>query len=181
MKRGYGMRYLDYNSLYPYCMGNRQFPFGEFEIYGPEDLPSSFTADVCARYFGIIKCRVVPPTIPQLLYPVLPFRHPKTSHLLFPLCAACALELNHERDCDHVDSETRGWTGTFCTPELETALRRGYEVDYVVELWHFPESSDRIFKDFVRSLAKLKYANRYFFSFLFPAFDAYIIVVIIVV
>lgn len=73
------MRYVDVCSLYPYVLKYRLFPVGH-----PEILTDNF-GDLRA-YFGLIKCRVLPPR--GLYHPVLPYRSVERS--LFPLCRACA-------------------------------------------------------------------------------------------
>ena len=85
-------------------------------------------------YFGVIKCKVVPPY--GLYHPVLPFRH--AGKLTFPLCAACVETemakplLQRSAKCAHSDDE-RALTGTWCSPQLQTAVELGYRIDYIYE------------------------------------------------
>ncbi len=117
---------LDICSMYPYVMSTRAFPVGHHRILSnfSNGLPTAeeFSSDLCSSYFGIVKAHIVPPT--NLNFPVLPFKHPTTGHLLFPLCKTCATELNHLARCTHESSEERGWTGTFTTMEIEAALKK---------------------------------------------------------
>lgn len=80
------------------------------------------------NYFGIIKCRVLPPT--DLYLPVLPVR--LNGKLLFPLCSKCAATMQ-QSECEHDDIE-RSILGTWVTEEVKLAISKGYkilEVSYV--------------------------------------------------
>jgi hypothetical protein len=44
--------------------------------------------------------------------------------------------------------------------ELEEALKQGYKVTHVSEIWHFKNSSTELFKDFITHLSKTKYVSR---------------------
>ena len=76
---------------------------------------------------------VLSPT--ELFHPVLPY----ASKLTFPPCRTCALEsidlplLEKDYCCSHSPSE-RALIGTWCTPELECALRKGCELLTVHEV-----------------------------------------------
>ena len=50
---------------------------------------------------------------------------------------------------------------TYCTPELVTALERGYVVQEIVEIWHFKKKTNQLFKNFIKCWAKIKYEARY--------------------
>ena len=66
---------------------------------------------------------------------------------MFPLCRNCADTLQQE-PCHHTDAD-RTLHGTLVTFELEKALRKSYQLVKVDEVWHFPEHTDGLFKDYV--------------------------------
>ena len=51
--------------------------------------------------------------------------------------------------CSHRDSEIQ-ITGTWCTPELNKAVEKGYKITYIHEVWHFSETRESLFKDYVK-------------------------------
>ena len=53
----------------------------------------------------------------------------------FPLCRSCA-ENESQTPCDCSD-EDRTMTGTWCTPEFQTAIRLGYKVLKIYEVYHW--------------------------------------------
>ena len=83
-------------------------------------------ADI-STYFGLIKCTVLPPR--GLLHPVLPYR--TKDKLMFPLCKTCADTLN-QNPCTHSEQEK------------------------IHEVWHFPEHTDELFKEYVNTFLKIK-------------------------
>ena len=103
-----------------------------------------------STYFGLIKCTVLPPR--GLFHPVLPYR--TQGKLMFPLCKSCADACN-QTPCTHSDNE-RAIQGTWCSVELEKALEKGYRILQVHEVWHFPQSSDGLFKEYVDTFLKIK-------------------------
>ncbi|CAB4009728.1 DNA polymerase [Paramuricea clavata] len=73
---------------------------------------------------------------------------------MFPLCKACADTCN-QAPCTHSERE-RAIQGTWCSVELEKALEKGYHILQMHEVWHFPETSDALFKDYVDNFLKIK-------------------------
>ena len=114
----------------------------------PEIITENF-ADI-STYFGLIKCTVLPPR--GLLHPVLPYR--TKDKLMFPLCKTCTDTLN-QNPCTHSDQE-RAILGTWCHVELMKAIEKGYEVLKIHEVWHFPQTTDELFKDYVDTFLKIK-------------------------
>ena len=47
-------------------------------------------------------------------------------------------------------------TGTWCTPELQTAVELGYRIDYLYEVWHFEETCQGLFEEYVNTWLKIK-------------------------
>ena len=149
--QGEEIRYYDYTSLYPWVNKNTRYPVGHPEfIYAPN------TVDL-HPYFGLAKCMVLPP--PGLYHPILPYR--TGDKLTFPLCRTCVedqLDLPlHAKTwrCPHTP-EHRSLTGTWCTPELEKAVEQGYVVQKMHEVWHFPQSRQGLFAEYVNTWLKIK-------------------------
>jgi hypothetical protein len=57
----------------------------------------------------------------------------------FPLCKACASTYNNEK-CDHDETE-RSLEGTWVTLEINEAVKQGYKVLTIYEVFHYPEST----------------------------------------
>ena len=142
--------YYDFTSLYPYVNKNGEYPFGHpVIIFEPE-------GDI-SQYFGIAKCTVLPPY--ELYHPVLPLT--QNDKLTFLLCRTC-VETEMEKPllekiyvCPH-SPEQRQITGTWCTPELEEAEKRGYKILHIHEVWHFVEKRTGLFADYVNTWLKIK-------------------------
>ena len=73
---------------------------------------------------------------------------------MFALCKTCADTWN-QTPCTHSDAE-RAIQGTWCTVELEKALEKGYRLLQIHEVWHFSQKSDRLFKEYIDTFAKIK-------------------------
>ena len=145
------IHYIDVTSLYPWVNKTSVYPKGH-----PTFITHPGHTDI-HQYFGLIQCQVLPPR--ELYHPVLPYRH--DDKLLFPLCARCAEEemakplLDRSYHCPHPDEE-RALTSTWCSPELVKAVELGYQVLYIYEVWHFPETCQWLFEDYVNTWLKIK-------------------------
>ena len=73
---------------------------------------------------------------------------------MFPLCKTCTDTLN-QNPCTHTDEE-RAILGTWCHVELMKAIEKGYEVLEIHEVWHWEETTDELFKDYVDMYLKIK-------------------------
>ena len=79
----------------------------------------------------------------------------------FPSVPPCVKEEMPKRpwertaECNHTD-EQRVLTGTWCSPELSKAVDLGYEVQYIYEVWHFKETCEGLFRDYVNTWLKIK-------------------------
>ena len=143
--------YIDVTSLYPWVNKTKTYPLGHPEIhFEPEDQDLS-------HYFGIALVTILPPR--GLFHPVLPVR--EGGKLTFPLCGACVKEeqakdmFDRRAHCPHSDRE-RQLRGTWCTPELEEAVKRGYRLLHIHEVWHFRQTQTGLFADYVNTWLKLK-------------------------
>ena len=114
----------------------------------PQIITENF-ADI-STYFGLIKCTILPPR--GLLHPVLPYRTPE--NLMFPLCKTCA-DTKNQNPCTHTDQE-RAICGTWCHVEVVKAIEKGYVVLNLHEVWHWEETSDELFKEYVNTFLKIK-------------------------
>jgi hypothetical protein len=53
-------------------------------------------------------------------------------------------------------NKERAIQGTWCSVELDKALEKGYRILQLHEVWHFPETSDKRFKDYIDTFLKIK-------------------------
>jgi hypothetical protein len=145
------IRYLDITSLYPSVQKYCRYPVGH-----PIQIVDNFGS--LDNYFGIAKCKVLPPR--ALFLPVLPMR--SNGKLVFTLCFTCATDMNKDV-CRHTENE-RAIVGTWCTPELEKAVALGYTILKFYEIFHYPESEQYdpetktggIFTDYINNALKAK-------------------------
>ncbi|XP_053382580.1 uncharacterized protein LOC128549597 [Mercenaria mercenaria] len=145
------VKYVDFTSLYPWVNKYCQYPVGH---------PVIITKDFndLKEYFGIAKVKIVPPR--GLYHPVLPYR--SNGKLKFPLCRTCA-DTENQNPCDCPDDD-RALTGTWCTPEIQTALRLGYTIMKVYEVYHWEEttqydpktSEGGLFANYINTFLKFK-------------------------
>ena len=50
----------------------------------------------------------------------------------------------------------RALIGTWTTIELEEAIKKGYVITYIYEVWHFKEQSDELFQPYIKTFLKTK-------------------------
>ena len=89
------------------------------------------------------------------------YRH--RGKLTIPLCKSCVHEeipkklLDKSHRCSHTP-EQRQLRGTWCTPELVTAVEVGYRIVKFDEVWHFPPEQrvKGLFADYVNTWLKIK-------------------------
>ena len=147
------IRYIDFTSLYPWVNKNASYPIGH---------PSIFTnprSQNIEDYFGLATIDIVPPA--GLFHPVLPVR--SGNKLTFPLCSTCVkIEqmkpmLSRSSTCCHTIEE-RTLRGTWCTPEIQKAVEKGYKIIKIYEVWHFAPNQRRegLFGKYVNTFLKLK-------------------------
>ncbi|CAF1038132.1 unnamed protein product [Brachionus calyciflorus] len=94
------------------------------------------------------KCKVLPPR--DLYFPVLPSLI--DGKLVFPLCRTCA-ELQQTK-CNHLIEE-KCLEGTWVTLEVQEALRQGYQIVEIYEVWHW-EKLGLLFGEYVVMFLKGK-------------------------
>ena len=154
VQEGEKIYYYDYKNLYPFV-----YKYGRYPIGHPEIISQPKLEDVLLKkYFGLIHCTVIPPT--DLLHPVLPYRC--SGKLTFPLCATCVRDtidvpwMEKAVDECHHDDAQRVLTGTWCTPELEKALDKGYRLTHVDQVYYFKETQVGLFGKYINTWLKLK-------------------------
>ena len=146
-KEGECGRYVDFCSLYPTVQYYKKYPVGH-----PEKIISPDKYD--KEWYGLIKCKVQPPR--TLYHPVLPLKIKcdNAYKLLFPLCMTCAKSKQQEK-CQHSDDK-REFIGTWTSDEVNMAVEKGYIITKIYEVWHFKNSSDNLFKEYIKKFMKLK-------------------------
>ncbi|OWA52427.1 hypothetical protein BV898_16884 [Hypsibius exemplaris] len=97
-----------------------------------------------------MKLSIDPPR--NLNIPVLPMRC--NHQLVFTLCRTCAETLSTV-PCKH-SKDQRKLIGTWCTPEIHKALDKGYVVDEIKEVGHFPEHRLGLFAPYIDPFYKIK-------------------------
>jgi hypothetical protein len=136
------IKYYDITSLYPYVQKYKKYPIGH-----PEIILKDFKN--IEEYFGFVKLAIVPPR--KLLIPVLPIK--AKGKLLFALCQTCANE--NIEICNHSDID-RAIYGTYCTEEVKVAVQEGYKIQKIYEIWHWNETSDNLFSEYIDTFLKGK-------------------------
>jgi hypothetical protein len=137
--------YYDFRSLYPTVLKYNSFPVGH-----PIVINENLEDNDISKFYGFVKCIVIPPE--QLRIPVLPVRINKK--LIFPLCYKCA-EMKNPQSCAHSELE-RQLIGTWTTIELQYALRRGYKIKTIIEVYHYSENTKELFSEYINLWLKFK-------------------------
>jgi len=146
------IRYVDVASLYPYIM-----KICRYMLYHPEIITSNF-GDI-SEYFGVAKVKMLAPR--GLYHPVLPYRS-ATGRLKFMLCRTCA-EAESLTPCTCTSAE-RAFLGTYATVEIEEAVKQGYQVVKIYEVYHYSESTrycletklGGLFTEYINTFLKVK-------------------------
>ena len=150
--------YMDITSLYPFINKYRPYPIKHPDII-TEDFKTGEGGEYdIGEYFGLIKCKVSPPR--GLYHPVLPYKCLKK--LMFPLCRTCA-ETTQQAPCNHT-TESRALVATWVTEEVKEAIKKGYKIEKIYEVWHYPQqmkydpqqNSEGLFSGYVNNFLKIK-------------------------
>lgn len=136
------IKHYDIRSLYPYVQKYGIFPFGH-----PKIINSNFES--IDKYFGLINCTVLPPR--NLLFPILPIK--TKNKLLFTLCNKCSED--KLKLCQHCDSD-RVIRGTWVSLELNEALKYGYTIINIYQIWHWEQRSKSLFTNYINMFLKYK-------------------------
>lgn len=133
---GRQIKYKDVCSLYPYICARKKLPTGNpIHLCGIHIDRSRLHPDSVDPYFGFVKCEIFPNK--EDLLGLLPKREVTTGRLEFPLVS---------------------WTGSFGTEELSLAVRNGYTIGEVYEVFHWgeEESSDLVLRGYVSFFLRMK-------------------------
>lgn len=148
-EEGETINYVDVCSLYPYVNKYCKYPVGHPEVFvgDRECRARGMNAE------GLMKCKVLPPL--DLYHPVLPMKmHNK---LMFALCRTC-VETQNKEDCHH-SSDERALVGTWVMDELREAIKQGYTILDMYELWQYDVAEFErggLFTDFVNQFLRIK-------------------------
>ena len=69
------------------------------------------------------------------------------------VCKQCVVESSLE--CRHSEEEHSFW-GTFTTTEVLKAIKKGYKVLEIHEVWHFEKTCNDLFSEYVNYFLRLK-------------------------
>jgi len=103
-------------------------------LYHPDIITSNFRA--ITTYFGVALVKLLPPR--RLYHPTLPYRG-HNGRLKFTLCRTCA-ENENIKPCT-CTTEERSFIGTYASIEIDEALKRGYEILKIYEVYHYDEAT----------------------------------------
>ena len=145
------IHFVDIISVYPKVLRDFKVPVGVPKIHIGPDFPSLLTTE------GLVKCLILPPR--KLYHPVLPIK--MHSKLMFVLCRKCAEQFINE-NCPHNDPTDRALGGTWVIDEVRLALKYGYNVLEIYEIWEYEiqvaDHTNRggVFFDYVNTFLKIK-------------------------
>lgn len=133
---GKQIKYKDVCSLYPFVCARKRLPTGvPIHLCGKNIERERLVPDHPEAYFGFVKCQVIPNR--EDLLGLLPRREPTSGRLEFPL---------------------EPWIGCFGTEELCLAIRHGYQIGDIYEVYHWTEeeSSDTLLRGYVSFFLRMK-------------------------
>ena len=155
---------LDINGMYSHIAMTSKFPIGPYKILLGKDVNDIafksgqfFYKDIQNPMVGVMMISILPPK--DLFFPFLPYKL-KDETTVFSLCLKCAE--NQNQTCNHSDDE-RSFTSVYFISEIIFALELGYKINEIYEC-HYFEQSDFILKDFIKTLACLRFQNSDLFS-----------------
>lgn len=147
------IHYYDIYSLYPFINKYYKYPIGHPTVYVGEEAENKNVSII----EGILKATILPPK--KCLFPVLPCKMHKK--LLFILCTKCAMELS-QNSCTHTTAE-RAITGTWVVDEVREALKHGYEILKIHEVWEYKvaqynkeNQNGGLFAQYINKFLKMK-------------------------
>ena len=141
------MHYYDVCSMYPGVQKYSKFPTAHPRII-TENFPD--INDI----FGVLNVKILPPK--NLHIPNLPCKI--ESKLLFPLCYTCAKEKLNV--CPNHTDEERAIEGVYISEELKMAIKDGYKIMEIYEVWDF-ETVTQYNKDTKTGGMFTKYINMF--------------------
>lgn len=159
---GWHIEHVDVTSMYPWVCVEKMLPTGHPIVIWDQDVnPARLRPDHPDAYFGIVRCKVVPP--PNLVVPVLPSKRVAYADGVavdpYELAAEeAAAEEAAAADGTRLVLDLNVRIGSWTTAELHQALERGYIIEKVYEVHHFPPSQRRVglFRGYVDYFLRLK-------------------------
>ena len=98
---------------------------------------------------AIIKCKILPPR--QLYAPFLGYKASSllsgTYEVIYGLCRTC-MDYRNLHLCNHCDND-REFIGTWTSVEIHHALKLGYKISKVIDVWEYDEKSNSLFTSFI--------------------------------
>ncbi|XP_052130790.1 uncharacterized protein LOC127751363 [Frankliniella occidentalis] len=154
--KGERIKLLDVCSEYPFVNFKCAYVTGHPTVY----LENDNAMPPIDQWNGAALVQILPPK--NLFLPVLGIKC--CSKLIFPLCRTCA-ESQNQGECSHEDPHDRMLTGSWCTIELQLAVKKGYKILKVYELLQYPGTrvydpvtkTEGLFSSYVRENMALKY------------------------
>ena len=144
---GEEIMYVDYVSLYPNELKKSEYPVGH-----PVIRDSNCGAYVAGNQSGFVHCKGLAPK--NLLIPVLPYK--TKDKLMFGVCKKCCdIYETETKECSHTEAK-RMFEGMWCTPELDRAVSKGYQVKQVNVVLHYERRMTGMFEKYINMWLKIK-------------------------
>lgn len=140
------IKYLDVLSLYPFVNKYREYPLGHPDILSSDEID----INNIISYRGLLKCKILPPQ--TLWLPLLPIHCNKK--MMFPLCLKCCTN-NDVTLCNHSIDE-RCLIGTWTMVEICEAIKLGYKIIEVYQLWSWKTWSNLVYNKYIDAFLKIK-------------------------
>ncbi len=154
------MESIDCVSLYPWAAVNHAYPVGEYRVLLSRDdlslvhLRSDGHFYVGSdRLYGLMQVCMKPPAYTQ--FPCLLFRN-DNERSIAGLCFKCIME-ESENICRH-EPQNRWLSSTWTVIEVEYAVRQGYEVLQIFEVYAY-KRAERLLSTYFRFCGSLKIKN----------------------
>ncbi len=154
------MESIDCVSLYPWAAINHAYPVGEYRVLLSENDLSLVHLRSDGHFYvggdrlhGLMQVCMKPPAYTQ--FPCLLFRN-DSERSIAGLCFKCIME-ESETICRH-EPQNRRLTSTWTVIEIEYAVRQGYEVLKIFEVYAYSRA-ERILSTYFRFCGSLKIKN----------------------
>lgn len=145
---------VDFVSQYPTSLLGKSFsPYTNEQLqwFLPTGVPKRKKIEdyVMCNKLAIVKCKILPPK--DLYAPFLGFKVPSilsgTYEVLYGLCKTCMIYRNLHA-CTHIDDD-RAIFGTWTSVEIHHALKLGYKICKMIDVWEYETQSNTLFTDFI--------------------------------
>lgn len=141
VKNNEQIHFVDFNSLYPYAMLTGKYFVGAPQRIWLFSECDNLTAQDIDKMDGLAYVSILPNQ--KLYWPVLPFR--TNGKLLFGSCRTCMIDENVvSTECKIHNIQERQITAVFSLCEIKVALKRGYKLLKIFEIWQYRSVQGRI-------------------------------------